>query len=696
MTGIDHNREAFERHYRATCYRPREAYFQAINRTRLELLMALPRELRALDVGCGSGEFLLPLVERGQSAAGIDYSRPILDELRSAARSRGIDAASLDVHAGDARALPFGDEAFDAVFSFATLYAIPETELAIAQIARVLRPGGIALLELGNVRSLNAVEATRVGTGLRAAHQTPAVMRSLLARADLVVQEQRAFQLFPCWGGGTERARSLLNPRIGEALAERAADGRMLDEVLSSSPWMRPFAFRQLWVVRKGGVAPPLPRVPALPAEPQHRRERRRLAAEALASGDVEGALEQLLACVREAPEDPRAALDLAALYDGDAEQRLVRRWRRVLTRTGMLPFEGAPRTAAPATAPRSPRVSIVLPTFDAGDQLAEAVQSVFAQTFGDFELIVVDDGSRDDTTRRLMGLRDPRVTVVRQANQKLPTALNRGFALARGEYRTWISADNVCAPTMLTELVAALDAAPTAQLAVAGFERIGARGEHRSFVTGQDLRYACFLLQNPGVAAFLYRSSTAQRIGDYDAALLGAEDWDYWIRLLQHGPAVGVDAVLCGYREHRRSMTSTIPDRVVEASRAVVTKWRASHGGLPPVDLLGGDPAVWLWFGTRLLTSRFAPVELAIEALHRALQHDPHDGRALVQLTIALARGGRVREAATLAQHYAQAPDPGLRRLAERLRRAAAGQLVLTAIELPVLPVDELPTGAI
>ena len=681
------NHAIFEAHYRASAYRPKDDYFKRLFATRMAMLKQLPPGSRMLDVGCGSGAFLLPLLDAGYQMTGLDYSETILADLREEADGMGLRAEALDLWQADARQMPLPDDSFDCVFSFATLYAIPDIERVLAEIARVLRPGGVAFLELGNTRSLNAIEATRVGNGLQCQHQTPARMRHLLRNSGLAPQSVRAFQLYPLWGGGTDRARDLLNPRLCDALATEI-DGEMLDERLCRSPWLQPFAFRHLWCVQKGGIEVPAADRFPLPVEPAASREQRRLAAEDVARGHVERALNRLIACIAEHPDDARAALDLAELFDGDEERQLVRRWRRMLTADRRWPAEGCTLTPAPAKRAQ-PRISVVLPTFNAAHLLPEAVQSVLGQTFADFELIVVDDGSSDDTWRYLSRLQDPRVRVLRQHNQRLPTALNNGFQFATGELRTWISADNVCHATMLARLVAALDEHPDAQLAVADFARVDHRRRTLGTVRPDDLSYASFLPRNPGVAAFAYRATTARAVGDYEPQLEGAEDWDYWLRLLEHGPAVHIDDVLYDYREHAHSMTSTMPDRVHLASERVVARWLERHDGLPPATLVGDDASAWFAFGSRLLESPFAGDQLAAQALQRSLQLDPGDGRAIVQLAVALARCGAATQAAQLAQHFAHATDPGLRQLADALRRLASGDARVRPELLPLVPHD-------
>src|SRR5262249_10919089 len=115
------------------------------------------------------------------------------------------------------------------------------------------------------------------------------------------------------------------------------------------------------------------------------------------------------------------------------------------------------PPSTTPVRPADAPRVSVVLPVYNHLRFLPEAIRSVLAQTYRDFELVIVTDGSPDGTKEYLDALTDPRIVVVHQENRRLPGALNTGFAHARGELLTWVSADNHCAPLFLEALVGAL-----------------------------------------------------------------------------------------------------------------------------------------------------------------------------------------------------------------------------------------------
>jgi len=209
-----------------------------------------------------------------------------------------------------------------------------------------------------------------------------------------------------------------------------------------------------------------------------------------------------------------------------------------------------------------APGVSVVLPTCNHGDFIERSIDSVLEQTLGDLELIVVDDGSTDDTLRRLERYDDPRMSVVALGeNRKIPTALNEGFARASGEYWTWTSADNWMLPHCLETLANALDEHPEVGLAYAGHYFIGDR-EGVSIKEPFD-RERLFGGDNVVGPCFMYRRTVAERVGPYDPECFGAEDYDMWLRIAADHELLALPDVLYVYRYHERTVTVQQPHHV-------------------------------------------------------------------------------------------------------------------------------------
>ena len=191
--------------------------------------------------------------------------------------------------------------------------------------------------------------------------------------------------------------------------------------------------------------------------------------------------------------------------------------------------------------------VSVVLPVYNGDKYLIGAIESVLSQTYKNIELIIVDDGSTDlsgeiaDAYARL----NPHVKVARQSNLRLPAALNRGFEIAGGEFFTWISADNIMRREFIAEMVEELNRDKEAAMVYSNMRLIDYGGDIlRGFVwyeyppgSGNVILPASTLNLNTKAnntigAAFMYRASAADIIGDYDGDMFGFEDYDYWMRM--------------------------------------------------------------------------------------------------------------------------------------------------------------------
>ena len=205
-------------------------------------------------------------------------------------------------------------------------------------------------------------------------------------------------------------------------------------------------------------------------------------------------------------------------------------------------------------------RISVVIPAYNQGHYLGDAIQSVLDQTYQDFEMIVVDDGSTDNTRDLATSFRDARVRYVYQENRGLSAARNTGIQHTTGPFVTFLDSDDFFLPNALASLVTALERNPEIGF-VAGQtvvidedgQPLGEVMEARPPDDGSEL-----LLGNPFQAcSVMLRRVWLDRVGLFDEGLRSYEDWDLWLRLAKAGCRMaGVDQPVSLYRFHSAQMT--------------------------------------------------------------------------------------------------------------------------------------------
>lgn len=206
-----------------------------------------------------------------------------------------------------------------------------------------------------------------------------------------------------------------------------------------------------------------------------------------------------------------------------------------------------------------APRVSVVIPCYNQARFLPEAVASVVAQTMADWEILIVDDGSPDDTAavaeRLIAAHPGRRITLIRQPNSGPGASRNAAIRRARGAYILPLDADDTVAPTLLAEMTAVLDAHPEVGFVYADVQRFG---EERTVLRTRPysldrLRFDCLMMPET-----LFRRVAWAQVGGFNAApAFRYEDWDFWLRLAAAGwqghhiarPLVGYRRVASGSR---------------------------------------------------------------------------------------------------------------------------------------------------
>lgn len=209
----------------------------------------------------------------------------------------------------------------------------------------------------------------------------------------------------------------------------------------------------------------------------------------------------------------------------------------------------------------KTPVISVVLPCFNGANMLPTAIESCINQSFKDWELIIVNDCSKDNTLEVALHYAsiDNRIRVIdNEVNLKLPASLNKGFSEAIGDYFTWTSDDNIMHPTMLEELYNYLENNQQIGLVASDYIVIDETDNVKREVRLPDNLSDLLPLNNYLGCSFMYRKEVAKHVGDYRVDLFLVEDYEYWIRIAMQYPIARLNKILYSYREHPKSLTST------------------------------------------------------------------------------------------------------------------------------------------
>lgn len=212
-----------------------------------------------------------------------------------------------------------------------------------------------------------------------------------------------------------------------------------------------------------------------------------------------------------------------------------------------------------------NPLVSVLIPTFNRCKLVQETIDSVLAQTFKNFELIVIDDGSEDGTNETLNTRYGEKIVYIWQENQGEAVAFNRGISLARGRYIATLGSDDLWSAEKLDRQVPVLENHPDVAVVFCQAWLIDGNGQKISEQPlGANLRSADFTIENllvrntipAGGSTCLIRRSVFEQVGGFTLDIDYGDDWDLWLRLAANSKMEFIAEPLVSYRRHAQTQS--------------------------------------------------------------------------------------------------------------------------------------------
>lgn len=239
------------------------------------------------------------------------------------------------------------------------------------------------------------------------------------------------------------------------------------------------------------------------------------------------------------------------------------------------------------------PTVSVIVPTYNRAHLLPECLDSILSQSFRDFEIVVIDDGSTDNTkalVNSYIARFEGKIRYFYQRNMGAAAARNRGIKVAAGELIAFCDSDDAWLPGKLERQVAALTANPACAMVVGECVVMGREAEGgfmvaRATFEGRSFLEALFETQFVNVGATLFRASCLRKIGGFDKTVEPAEDYDLALRLAARFQAMVSPQPALLYRRHGGNMTSA-PAACLSRYR-VLQGFLKRHPGSIPVALV-------------------------------------------------------------------------------------------------------------
>ena len=210
------------------------------------------------------------------------------------------------------------------------------------------------------------------------------------------------------------------------------------------------------------------------------------------------------------------------------------------------------------------PFISVIMSCYNSSEWLAESIQSILKQTYQDFEFIIVDDGSTDNSVSIMESFAkiDPRIIICKKENSGLPDSLNKGIEISRGSWIARIDCDDISEPNRLEQQLAVATSNNAIVFVGSDLLLIDAGGStlsHHKFPTTHSalLRNLLSHKKFPPHSSALFQASAARAVGLYRSRIIRSQDWDLWLRLSEKGLLASCPLPLVRIRQHPQQITN-------------------------------------------------------------------------------------------------------------------------------------------
>lgn len=229
-----------------------------------------------------------------------------------------------------------------------------------------------------------------------------------------------------------------------------------------------------------------------------------------------------------------------------------------------------------------SPLISVVMPVYNIQEFVAEAVQSVLSQTVADFEFIILDDGSTDDTLNIISKFSDPRIILVRGQRLGLVEQLNQGLSIAKAPIVARMDGDDIAHPKRFEMQCELLKSHRDVGVVSSAYEEIDAKGKGiiTRWLPESDVEIRAAMPRYCAIchSSAMFRKNLIDRYGGYDKQYFPAEDFELWVRLFPHVKFMNVPKPLVKKRLHSKSVTFSGLKAQRNVHRGIAMKYLADR----------------------------------------------------------------------------------------------------------------------